>query len=246
MNGTASLEVIDLTGDDDDCSPLIGQTGGGASPTQAFATATGSSSWKPSGDSDRNNDIVGFLYIQGSPSMSFYSVLNHPYRPPTQQGRMTVELMPHQREAFTWMTWRESQSPRGGILADDQGLGKTVSTIALIVSNCGNRERGREKGGTLVVCPAIVLGQWLKEIETKTIGVSAYSFYQGNKNVSLEELASYDIVVTTFGTLSRGGGASMLWNLRWTRIVIDECHIIRNSNTLDAAAAFKLQGERRW
>lgn len=52
-------------------------------------------------------------------------------------GRMATPLMRHQRLALAWMLQRErlAANPRGGILADDQGLGKTVSTIALIVTN---------------------------------------------------------------------------------------------------------------
>lgn len=52
-------------------------------------------------------------------------------------GRMATPLMRHQRLALAWMLQRErlASNPRGGILADDQGLGKTVSTIALIVTN---------------------------------------------------------------------------------------------------------------
>ncbi|KAJ7563651.1 hypothetical protein O6H91_03G118800 [Diphasiastrum complanatum] len=47
---------------------------------------------------------------------------------------MTVPLLKHQRIALAWMEKRENRVEcPGGILADDQGLGKTVSTIALIL-----------------------------------------------------------------------------------------------------------------
>ncbi|XP_047328550.1 helicase-like transcription factor CHR28 [Impatiens glandulifera] len=48
---------------------------------------------------------------------------------------LAVPLLRHQRIALSWMVQKETASPHcsGGILADDQGLGKTVSTIALIL-----------------------------------------------------------------------------------------------------------------
>ena len=49
---------------------------------------------------------------------------------------MLVSVMRHQKMALAWMYEREVQGgPRGGFLADDQGLGKTVSTIALMLTN---------------------------------------------------------------------------------------------------------------
>ncbi|KAL6844538.1 hypothetical protein ACP4OV_026211 [Aristida adscensionis] len=46
---------------------------------------------------------------------------------------MSVSLLKHQKIALAWMISKENSLLfRGGILADDQGLGKTISTIALI------------------------------------------------------------------------------------------------------------------
>ncbi|XP_021740504.1 helicase-like transcription factor CHR28 [Chenopodium quinoa] len=52
------------------------------------------------------------------------------------EGSLAVPLLRHQRIALSWMVQKETNSLHcsGGILADDQGLGKTVSTIALILT----------------------------------------------------------------------------------------------------------------
>ena len=96
---------------------------------------------------------------------------------------MTVSLMLHQRLGLGWMMKRERQRKQvsGGILADDQGLGKTVTSIALIVSNVPSGElrfsTSELRGGTLVVCPAVVLKQWEAELKNTlrpTAGVTVF------------------------------------------------------------------------
>lgn len=61
------------------------------------------------------------------------------------EGLLAVQLMKHQRIALSWMLQKETCTGAcaGGILADDQGLGKTLSTIALIVSEKRPRPAGK-------------------------------------------------------------------------------------------------------
>ncbi|CAM0883343.1 unnamed protein product [Alopecurus aequalis] len=51
-------------------------------------------------------------------------------------GLLSVPLLRHQKIALSWMLQKERNSSHcsGGILADDQGLGKTISTISLILT----------------------------------------------------------------------------------------------------------------
>ncbi|KAL3615059.1 hypothetical protein CASFOL_040720 [Castilleja foliolosa] len=59
-------------------------------------------------------------------------------------GVLSVPLLKHQRIALSWMANKETKSAccSGGILADDQGLGKTVSTIALILMEKSPSSKG--------------------------------------------------------------------------------------------------------
>ena len=139
---------------------------------------------------------------------------------------LAMPLLRHQRRAVSWMRRREAagSSPRGGMLADDQGLGKTFSAIALIAANPppprrraaatsearrgndGVRLEGSEKpaGGTLVVCPTSVLRQWQRELESK-VSKSANMrvlVHHGVGRAKLAaELAAYDVVLTTFAVV---------------------------------------------
>jgi len=80
-------------------------------------------------------------------------------------GTMSVNLMPHQRQALAWMYKREARTtkpPFGGILADDQGLGKTVSTIALIMTAPPDLRR-EEQQARQAAFSAAALGNTRKE-----------------------------------------------------------------------------------
>lgn len=145
---------------------------------------------------------------------------------------LKVELMPHQKHGLAWMLWREKEKPSGGILADDMGLGKTLSMISLILKSLeiqeeneesnedasdseddspqwvGKRRSQKFKGGTLVVCPASLMGQWEREIckrvKRKTLSVVCY--HGPKRETNPRRLSQYDVVITTYNLMSRESG----------------------------------------
>lgn len=84
--------------------------------------------------------------------------------------------------------------------------------------------------------------------------------YHGNnrKAMKASDLADYDVVITTYGTLSTEflpAGTktpqaiprkSGLFSVHWRRIVLDEGHQIRNPNTKSALAATGILATSRW
>jgi len=131
------------------------------------------------------------------------------------ESMLAMPLLRHQKRAVVWMRKREQlgSSPRGGLLADDQGLGKTFSAIALIAANPPPprwRARGdagvpkKPGGGTLVVCPTSVLRQWQRELESKLTAAANLRVlvHHGVGRTKLpSDLAEYDVVLTTFAVV---------------------------------------------
>ncbi len=125
-------------------------------------------------------------------------------------------LHPHQVEAVEWMLAREGRgrgaghtSSRvpvlgGGILADECGLGKTLTALTLTAR--ARAVRHPHRGGTLVVCPAALVGQWVSEIESQTaLRVLAYHSPKQRTKVHSDpfNFCRYDIVVTSYRCVGR-------------------------------------------
>ncbi|XP_058761819.1 DNA repair protein RAD5B-like [Vicia villosa] len=165
-----------------------------------------------------------------------------------------------------------TQRARGGILADAMGLGKTVMTIALILSNPGRvksedsdaestydnifstkrRNINNVEGGTLIVCPMALLGQWKDELEThsKPGSISVFVHYGGGRTDNVNLLLEYDVVLTTYGVLSASfkndGGNSIYHRVQWFRVVLDEAHHIKAHKSQVAQATIALSSHCRW
>ncbi|KAJ2210479.1 DNA repair protein rad16, partial [Coemansia sp. RSA 487] len=179
-----------------------------------------------------------------------------------QPHDLKMQLLPFQQEGVWWMMQQESTQFRGGILADEMGMGKTLQTIALLLLSSGKP--------TLVVCPTVALMQWKAEIEKATDALSVFVFYgndhkqlvdAGSSGVDKEQLAKHNVILTTYAVMESGyrrehtgfrskghlyHEPSLLHQVSWFRLVLDEAHNIKDRSSNSARAAFALKTQRMW
>ncbi|ETW01509.1 hypothetical protein H310_06173 [Aphanomyces invadans] len=123
---------------------------------------------------------------------------------------LTAALLPYQQEGLAWMKAQEASKYRGGILADEMGMGKTIQAIATMLENVkeiNRADRNAVAGGTLIICPVIACMQWKSEIE-RFVEANHLTIlvYHGPKRSNLTtHLASYDVVLTTYSILESEG-----------------------------------------
>lgn len=186
---------------------------------------------------------------------------------------LKVTLLEHQKLGLAWMKSMEEQEQKGGILADDMGLGKTIQAIALMVSRPSTDE---ERKPTLIIAPVALMQQWKREIgrilKPGRHQLSVYILHGEKRAVSFRDLKNYDVVLTTFGTLSselkrrekydelQSSGANEQTlsreiakslpclgpSSKWYRVIIDEAQCIKNRNTKAALACCRLNATYRW
>ena len=146
------------------------------------------------------------------------------------------ELRHYQRRGLSWMGFL-ARLGLGGCLADDMGLGKTATTLAHISTRPGPH---------LVVCPLSVVHNWYAESARFTPHLQV-AIHHGNERArglgAIDQLVPSDIVVTTYGTLSRDIDA--LASVRWGTLVLDEAQNVKNHLTRAAKAVRQITAEQR-
>ena len=167
----------------------------------------------------------------------------------------------------------EKQMPAqslSGMLSDDMGLGKTLTILSLVVGSMSDaksfgKEEAPAKDGenclirnsktTLLVAPLSTLANWEDQISThvKPNTLRYYIYHGPNRNTDGDELAKYDMIITTYATVSsdftgrsRKKSANPLFQTNYFRIVLDEAHMIREQSTRQAQAICALSAQRRW
>ncbi|KAL0661156.1 hypothetical protein Bca4012_097993 [Brassica carinata] len=109
------------------------------SPSGAHGTGASTSHFNGGSDPLHRNGMGEDRSSENDERLIYQAALQNLNQPKSEvdlpDGLLSVPLMKHQKIALAWMFQKETRSAPclGGILADDQGLGKTISTIALIL-----------------------------------------------------------------------------------------------------------------
>ncbi|KAH7324014.1 SNF2 family N-terminal domain-containing protein [Rhexocercosporidium sp. MPI-PUGE-AT-0058] len=150
----------------------------------------------------------------------------------------------------------------GGILADEMGMGKSLSLLALIIYTLPCQRSHNDENGylaseqkdiwssaTLIIAPKSTIQGWRQQVNKHTRpGVLKLHIYHGNgRRISRDRLVEFDIVLTTYETAASDTSQNgILAEISWLRIVLDEAHQIRNRSTRNFQELAKLRAERKW
>jgi len=137
------------------------------------------------------------------------------------------------------------------------GMGKTIQTISLILSD---HDPAHPKC-TLVLAPTVAIVQWRNEIAKFTEGFKVLVYHGTNRAEHASELEQYDVVLTSYAVMEstfrrehkgfqRKGKLmkedSIIHKVKWHRVILDEAHNIKDRQSNTAKAAFALQAQYRW
>ncbi|XP_053548166.1 DNA excision repair protein ERCC-6 [Bombina bombina] len=155
-------------------------------------------------------------------------------------GALWKKLYKYQQTGVRWL-WELHCQQAGGILGDEMGLGKTIQIIAFLAGLSYSRMRTRGSdyryeglGPSIIVCPATVMHQWVKEFHAwwpqfRVVVLHDTGTFAGKKARLIGELGnSRGVLITSYSYVRLMQEELQKYN--WHYIILDEGHKIRNPN----------------
>jgi SNF2 family DNA or RNA helicase len=196
-------------------------------------------------------------------AMSDKSTKTHPkYIPISDEEEFRkfcpVTFYDHQVQAIRWMnsiekTYKSGGRHVGGVLADVMGLGKTISCLGITYYD-HFLARGEivklPPKPTLIIATLTLLHHWQNEcIQKFKMDDDRVLVYHGTERYdTIEEKIKQGknpyVVITNYETIQKDNAdrtKSRIYTTHWSRVILDEAHMARNSqtSTFDALKKFK-------
>jgi SWI/SNF-related matrix-associated actin-dependent regulator 1 of chromatin subfamily A len=149
--------------------------------------------------------------------------------------RSAVDSHPYQDEKlkpFQVAGVMELMKRKRVLLADEQGLGKTVQ--------CASAIDLLEPDHTLILAPSFLVLNWAEELEKWTKGLRIQTILKGKQKVQLE---TKSITVLSYGLI---GKYELLKGHEWGLLICDECHFLKNPKAQRTKAVRALKAKRSW
>ena len=167
------------------------------------------------------------------------------------------QLFRHQQEGVEWMLKRDKDKRfPGGLLCDEPGMGKTIQIGCTMALN--------PVKNTLIILPNAVVQQWCDTMGKMFPQANIYIHHGKTKitDASVLDDSTMNIVIVTIAGIQnpkfeskkkskktkrrKNYSMKVFKNLVWDRIIMDECHYIKNKNSMRSRSACALLGTIRW
>ncbi|MEM8867456.1 MAG: DEAD/DEAH box helicase, partial [Verrucomicrobiota bacterium] len=159
------------------------------------------------------------------------------------RARFDAILRSYQRIGVAWL-WHLYRHDLGGILADEMGLGKTLQALALIECIRKNDTQDEATQPALVVCPASLVENWMREASRFAPGIKALKHHGPKRAKELVVLEDFDLIITSYGTLRQD--ADLMGTMDWCVVIGDEAQHIKNRRSQNARTLTSLHSKGRF
>ncbi|GHG28565.1 DEAD/DEAH box helicase [Streptomyces zaomyceticus] len=151
---------------------------------------------------------------------------------------LSATMRDYQKLGLAWLA-NTTDAGFGALLADDMGLGKSLTALALHL----HRRDGarRPTGPSLIVCPASMVINWEREVQRFAPTVPTVRYHGPDR--TLDGTTHRTVVITTYETIRRD--IDVLVAHPFDLVIADEAQLIKNHRTGTAMAMRRLQSQIR-